>query len=250
MRLPVKVSIMVCLILMIFVRFTYAGSEGNARCCDEEYPKVIVQGEGRIEVIADKAHFKMSVRVEEKKLERTFEESTKKINSISDILSSFNVKKEDIKNLGYIYHPLYEGKRIFTSITRPTSYEVVYTLKITLYDMEELGKVLAALSEIPETTIYGLEYTSTKLEELKRETLKKAASDAREKAVKLSEGAGATLGKVIKIETGVQVSPLRQYDSYVGGAIRAEFKGENVTPQIESGYLEVIGNCTVYYSIQ
>lgn len=246
-----KVVVIGFCIVLIFSYFPFALAH-QEKCCDEEYPKIIVQGEGRIETIADKAYFKIRVRVEEKRLERAFEESAKKINSLSEVLTSHGIKKEDIKNLGYIYHPLYEGKPIFSTISKPTSYEVIYSLKITIYNLENLGKVLAALSEIPETTVFGLEYTSTKIEELKREALKKAGDDAHQKALKAAEGAAATLGKVIKIETGSQIFRAKEYDVMAEAPrlLKEQAYTSIPAPQIEAGYLEIVGTCTVYYSIQ
>jgi uncharacterized protein YggE len=237
-------------IFSLFLANVSFAAECNARCCDEEYPKLIVQGEGKIEVLADKAYFNVRVRQEEKKLDRSFSESAKKINSISETLASFGIKKEDIRNLGYIYHPLYEGKAIFSTISRPTSYEVIYSLRVTVYDLDKLGKILTSLSEVPETSVFGLVYTSTKIEELKREVLKEAASDARQKAVKLAEGSGASLGKVMKIETRIQEHLLRNVLAEQQIDYSAAKLEQRTAPQMESGYIEVIGNCTVVYSIQ
>lgn len=250
MRRLLRSGLAICIILLSAVSFVYAAGECNTRCCDEEYPRLVVQGEAKIETMPDKASFKINVRTEEKKLERAFEISTQRINSLSQQLSSNGVKKEDITNLGYVYHPLYEGKKIFTTIDRPSSYEVVYTLKITVYDMGNLGKILSGISEIPETTVYNLEYTSTKLEELKREVLKKAAMDAKEKAAKLAEGSGATLGKVMKIESAAGYYPRESFAEDRLNAFAVKREVEKAVPVIESGSLEIRGNCTVYYSIQ
>jgi hypothetical protein len=248
MRVLLKMALIGFISSLVLSSISLA-AECNTRCCDEEYPKLIVQGEGKIEVLSDKAYFNIRIRQEDKKLDRAFEESTKKINSVSEALASFGIKKEAIRNLGYIYHPLYEGKAIFSTLSRPTSYEVIYSLRITIYDLDKLGKILSALSEVPETTIFGLTYTSTKIEELKREALKVAASDAKQKAIKLAEGSGATLGKAIKIETHTQENFLRN----VVAEERMDYaiaKLEKVSPQMDSGYIEIIGNCTVSYLIQ
>ncbi len=253
MKRPLKIVVIGCCLLLVLASCNYALAECKTKCCEDEYPKLVVQGEGKIEILADKATFKINVRVEEKKLERAFALSTEKINSISETLTSSGVKKEDIRNVGYIYHPLYEGKRIFSTIARPTSYEVVYTLKITVYNMDTLGKILAKLSEVSETTVYDLEYTSTKIEELRREALKKAGVDARQKAMKLAEGTGAVLGKAIRIQTGIQeyrARDLKMSDVDESRMMVSKEESFKVSPQIESGYLEIIGNCTVYYSIQ
>ncbi|MDD4910205.1 MAG: SIMPL domain-containing protein [Candidatus Omnitrophica bacterium] len=229
----------------------YAASECNTRCCDEEYPKLIVEGQGEIEVIADKAYFNIRMRAEEKKLERAFEVSTERINSIQETLTSFGVKKEDIRNLGYVYYPLYEGKRIFSTIARPTSYEVIHNLKITLYKLDDLGKILARLADIAETTVSGLTYTATNVEQLRIDALKKAADNARQKALQLAEGSGATLGKVLKIQSGVSdgYDFLREEQLADSFAKRAIAKAE-IAPQIESGYLKITANCTVIYSVE
>ncbi len=243
--------VIVSFIFLLSIVSVYAASECTTRCCDEEYPRLVIQGEGKIETMADKAYFQIRLRTEEKKLERAFEIITEKINSISDTLKSFGIKKEDIRNLGYIYHPLYEGKPIFSTIRRPTSYEVIYSLKVTVYSLDNLGKILTGLSEISETTVYGFTYTSTKIDELKREVLKKAASDAREKALKLAEGSGATLGKAVKIETAAQEYPVaRQRMADVAFEKSFVMKEEQGYPQVESGYLEIIGNCTISYVLQ
>jgi hypothetical protein len=222
----------------------------NSRCCEEEFPKLVVQGEGKIETLPDKATFNIRLRLEEKKLDKAFEVSTERINAVTKTLNSFQVKKEDIRNLGYVYHPLYEGKKIFTTIDRPSSYEIIYTLKITLYDLGQLGKILVAFSGIPESTIYSLEYTSTKLDELKREALKKAAADAREKALKLAEGSGAILGKVMRIDTGATVYYAPRESQYALARAEDKMMAEAPAPQIESGAMEVTATCTIQYAVQ
>lgn len=245
-----RLFLVVVFLVFISLSSLEAAGEINSRCCDEEYPKIIVQGEGKVEALADKAYFSIKIRTEEKKLEKAFEESAKKINSVQEALVTFGIKKEDIQNLGYVYYPLYEGKKIFTTLDRPTSYEVIYSLKVTVYDLDNLGKILVKVSEIAETSVYGLTYTSTKIEELKREALKKAAENARERAIKLVEGAGAVLGKVIKIESREQVYPVFRKDYAYEGVAVARLEESKAVPQIESGNLEIISNCTIYFSLQ
>lgn len=221
----------------------------STRCCDEEFPKLTVQGEGKIETLADKATFNIRLRLEEKKLDKAFEESAKRINNIHQTLAAYKIKKEDIRNLGYVYQPMYEGKKIFTTVDRPSSYEVVYTLKVTVFNLDELGKILTALSDTAETSVYNLEYSTTRLDELKREALKQAAADARAKAQKLAEGSGAILGKVMRIDTGATVMPMRAYAmDEARGVLAASM--EKTAPQIESGQIEISATCTIIYSIQ
>ena len=247
-----KITMIVAMFIGLGQNLASAEQPCSSRCCREEYPQIVVAGEAKIETMADKAYFQVRLRTEEKKLDNAFKVSTDKINAISGALSKNGVKKEDTNNLGYVYHPLYEGKRIFSTIDRPTSYEVTYTLKVTVYQLDSLGKILAELSEIAETNVFGLTYTSTKIEQLKREVLKKAAMDAREKAVNLTEGSGATLGKVMRIDShvGFNEQPMLrrgEYDMEVQALAMAQ--KAVAAPDMESGYLEIAGNCTVVYAL-
>ncbi len=237
----------VCLFLNI-TALSYA-DQGNARCCDDEFPKIIVQGTAKIETPADKAFFNIKLRQEDKKLDKAFEKSTEKINAISKILANYGIKKESIQNQGYTYNPLYEGKAIFSSLTKPTSYEVIYNLKVTVFPLDNLGLLFTALSDISETSILGLTYTSSNIDELKRSVLKDAAADAKQKALKLAEGAGASLGKVLRINSNAQESFAYQaYDRNMGMA--KAMAETSVAPQVESGSIEVSGNCEVIYLLQ
>ncbi|MGE5308052.1 MAG: SIMPL domain-containing protein [Deltaproteobacteria bacterium] len=250
MRTQLKTLVLCLVPVLLPAAFSYA--QCQSRCCEEEFPRLTVQGESRKEVLADKAYFNIRLRQEEKRLDRAFDESAKKINSISATLTSFGVKKEDIRNMGYVYHPLYEGKMLFSSVTRPTSYEIIYSLRVTIYDLGQLGKILAGLSDVPETTVFGLTYTSTKIEELKREALKEAAADARQKALKLAEGSGAALGKLMKIETNAQERFLmnRMAEERAVDTLAMAKAEMAPVPQVESGYIEILGSCSATYSVQ
>lgn len=225
----------------------------DTRCCEQEYPSLLAQGEGRMEVAPDKATFRFILRLEEKKLEKAFDESSKRINAASEALIRSGVKKENIQNLGYTYHPLYEGKKIFTTIDRPTSYEVVYTLKIAVLELANLGKILGALAGIPESRVEGLDFTSTKLEEFKRDALKKAGEDARAKAQKLAEGAGASVGRVLRIDSNVNggYRPVFRAMAVNDEMMMASRSAKAVAePQVESGMIEVTANCSVTYLLK
>ena len=238
---------------ILFVSSLASAEECRTRCCEDEYSKLIVNGESKIETPADMVYFKIKLRVEEKKLDRAFELNTEKINAISDILKMFNITKDSIQNLGYVYHPLYEGKALFSSIQKPTSYEIIYTLKITVTKLQDLGKILTRLSEISETSISGLTYTSSKMDELRQEAMKKAASDARQKALKLAEGAGSTLGKTMKIEStiGLNSNNNDRVDQAYDGMLMKYAQTEQVkaSPEIESGFIQIKATATVTYAL-
>ncbi len=222
------------------------------RCCEQEYPKVTVQGEGKIETAPDKASFNFNLRVEEKKLEKAFEESSNRINKTSAALAKLGIRSEDIKNQGYSYQPLYEGKKFFSTIDKPSSYEVTYTLKVTVLSLDNLGKILNALSEIPESRVENLEFASMKIDDLKRDVLKKAAEDARLKAAKLAEGAGAAIDSVLNISSYVSggYRPVMKMAMADDAAMLKTASSASIAPSIESGTIEVSAQCTVVYSLK
>lgn len=221
--------------------------------CDKEVPKLVVEGYGIIVADPDKVEFNINLRTEEKRLDKAFEVSTKKINSVTEVLKRFKVKDEDIKNLGYRYTPLYEGKPLFSTLNRPTSYEIIYNLKIRILNLNDLGKILMDISGVAESKVSNLNFGSTKIEELKRDALKKAAEDARLKAIKLCEGAGTSLGTALEIRTSAPVFQPRMMNYYDGASEKMSYAGVAMeaapAPEIQAGSLEITANCTITYKL-
>jgi len=249
--------ILVCLSVFILInQFSFAKGENMANeqvvfnCNKEEVPQLVISRTAKIEAEADKAIIYIQVVTEETKVDRASTKNKEKMNLISDILKEYQVEKKDIKTTNYNVEPLYEGKPLFSSVSRPTSYRVTNAISVNFYKLDDLGKILTRISDIENVNIYNVNFASTKIEDLKKEAVKKAAAIARVTAVELADVAGGKLGKVLRIEEYApsvrQVRPVE-----MAKAMMVPAPAERATKEvvIEVGTLEVEGTCTITYQI-
>ena len=219
-------------------------------CNKKETPKLIITRVGKIEAEPDKAAFNVDIRAEETKVDKATDKNVDRINAIIGILAQNGVEKKDIKTTNYNISPMYEGKPLFSKIQRPTSYVVTQGLRVNVYKLDTIGKMLSKISENDYINVYGLSFTSTKLEELKNEALKLAAKSARETALAVVEAAGGKLGNVLRIEESSAGVPFRREIMAKADFRMAEMADRGVSEaEVEAGTLEVQAYCTITYQI-
>lgn len=252
-----KKVILVILILIgaifLFFKLGYCEEQTCVFKCDkEEIPKLIVSKVGKIEAEPDKAIMKIRVLIEEVKLEKAFEQNKEKMNQIIDFFKQEGVDKKDIKTIEYNITPLYEGKPLFSKVHKPTSYIVTYAISANIYKLDKIGDILNKISQIDSARVYGIEFTSTKLEELQKEALKKAAKLAKEAAITAVEAAGGKLGKILKLEVvGPGLEQMRRVTFYEDSARPILAKQAEAPPlSIEAGTLEIESTCVITYEIK
>lgn len=213
----------------------------------EEIPKVIISRRGKVEAEPDKAIVNIKIVTEETKIDKAADKNNEKMNVVIEILKETSVEKKDIKTLEYNIVPLYEGKPLFSRVHRPTSYVVTNAITVNFYKLDMIGKILSKISEIESVNVYNLEFTSTKIEEMKREALRKAAQSAREAALDLVDAAGGKLGKVLRIEESVADFVLHKQRFEEMSLYQAK---EVDIPEVEAGTLEIEASCTITYEIE
>lgn len=216
----------------------------------QEIPKITITQTGKVEAEPDKAIVDVSFTIEEVKIQKTFDKNKEKMNQAIDILKKAGVEKKDIKTTRYEITPLYEGKPLFSKVHRPTSYVVSQSLKANIYQLDSLGEILNGISEIESARVAGIEFTSTKLDELKRTALKKAAGGAKEAALAMVEAAGGKLGKILKIEESSVIPILRERREYSQSLMKDLAVQQEMQPQVEPGTLTVQVACTVVYEVE
>ena len=219
------------------------------KCNKEEVPKLTVTQTAKIESEPDKAVINLEIKIEEVKIENAYQKNKEKMDQVIDTFKAQGVEKKDIKTTDYQITPLYEGKPLFSRVHRPTSYVVSHRLSANIYKLETIGKIFNKISEIDSVNLENIEFTSTKLDELKKQALTAAAQAARETALAMVTAAGGELGKVLKIESSSPQSPLRQERTKNYLMKYAVDDDEQSPAQIEPGTLTIEAVCTVTYEI-
>ncbi len=141
---------------------------------------------------------------------------------------------------------------MFSKVVRPTSYVVTNEMYVSILKLESVGKILGKIADIDLVSVYGLEYTSTKMDDLKRQALAEAAADARATAEAMVAAAGGRLGKILKIEQNQPYVVQAQQDRR-GPAMAMAFKAEIADlPEVETqpGTLKIEATATVTYAVE
>lgn len=237
-------------VLAIFNNYqtqSYA-EEAVYRKIEDEVPTVVVEGVGKITANPDEALVRLGIVNEEKSLKRAFKRQTEEMNRVIKEIKTLGIKEEDIKTTCYNVIPMYKGSTTFWGRRKPTSFEVSHELAVKVKDLSKLGDVIDKVIDAGAIYIYGLEFKSSKIEELEREVRLKAVEDAKEKARILAKGAGFKLGRALRVFESA-MAPRLAFREYRPARQRKLLIEQEAAPQVEPGTLELIATCGVIYEI-
>lgn len=238
-----------CSISMVIFKLnnSCAQDETHVFKCDKEgVPKLIITREAKVEAEPDKATINIRILSEEAKVEKAFDKNKEKMNTIIQTLKQEGIEEKDIKTIEYHITPLYQGK----SARKPTSYIVDHGIKVNIFKLDIMEKILKEISGIESVNVYRLEFACSNIEELKKEALKKAARLAKETALSLVEAAGGKLGRVLRIQESSAEPFYGPKRSREEAYILAEKEAIDTAAKVEPGTLEILGRCTVIYEIE
>ena len=174
---------------------------------------ITVNGSGETLVAADTAVVSVGVSVRKKDALEAQSAANEVIASIRAALAGAGLKEEDIST-GYIN--LYAVYDYSKDIEEIVAYSANSSLAIKVTDMGRVGEVIDMAFGAGANTLDGVSFSVTDDTEARKEALKAAVEDAKEKAAILAEAAG--LGE-IEIES-IQEGTVYSFDSGVNNFSR------------------------------
>lgn len=217
-----------------------------------------VTGKGQIKVHPDMTRITISLEGIYKEYKETLRKSSKDTESLKDILTGFGFDRSDLKTLNFSVDTEYESYRDQKGAykQRFVGYKFHHLMKVEFdSDNERLGKVLYALAHCPIKPEFRLSYTVKDQETAKNELLGKAVTDAKEKALVLTQAAGVVLKNIQSIDyswgqINLEVEPMSKMlmaDGYLASPI--ESAGASYDIDIEPDDIEVSDTVTVLWEI-
>ena len=214
---------------------------------EDVIPAIQVRGEGRVETIPDQAVVSVGVSSEDKSLEKAYRDNTVKMNAVISTVKEAGIAPKDVQTSSFYVHPVYaQDEQGRTLLGVPVSFRVSQDISVGIRDLAKTGPLLDRLMAQGTNVLDGLRFTSSRLEELKKEAKSLAAKDARANAALLAQSLGVKLGKLLKVNDeflGPYPVETRSF------AMMAAQPGVAADPQIEAGSLEVIAACYIEYAI-
>ncbi len=206
-------------------------------------PRVItVNGEAKRQVVPDEAHVYVNVNAKNAKLAVAKAEHDKKLKALLALAKGFDIEDKHLKTQHSSVQPEYDyvdGKQKFRG------YSVNSGVDVTIKKTDIIGDMMEKLAAggFDETS---MNYTVSDMDKIRDEIITDAIKNARAKAERMAEAAGASIARVYSINEGGVNFPQPPMPMM---AMRAEMAmDKSVAPP--AGEQEVNANVTVSYELK
>ena len=170
---------------------------GLAHAADSSTPEqrsVAVSGHGEVDASPDRARLSMSVESTKPDLRAAQAEVNKTVRDYLAQAHQLGAKDEDISTAGLSINAEYDysGK----NGRKFVGYHVTRGITVVVRDLDKIGDFLLRATDAGINSANDPQLESSKADELQRQALAKAATDARAKAQVLADALGVGLGPV------------------------------------------------------
>jgi len=215
---------------MYYYQYPKYGAQHYNTSQNAENLRMRLEGIGIVTMEADIAIVRLGVVTENKELRIAQQENAQRTQRVIDALLAMGVDRADIETESYSIMPMYdyvEGQQIFRG------YRVTNSLRITVENIQEVGRVIDTASESGANVVYSVNFTLADPSEAYKVALSQAIINAVNKATSLEETLDIIVDKtpIDIVEESFERPITRERDE-----LRAPMAG---TPII-SGQIEVI----------
>jgi uncharacterized protein len=220
--------------LAAVVAFAGIGRPDTARGSAPDTRRVTVTGTASVQAVPDKAAFSAGVSTNAATAQAALAANAKKAAHVLDALRSAGVAKGDLQTQDVSVSPRWNDRGEQDGFSAHSS------VQVHVQDVGRAGRLIDAAVAAGANETSGPSFDRGDRDALYRDALKKAFAEARLKAATLAGEAGASLGRVLRIEESPATPGPVPY------AMRA--MADTATP-VEPGKQEVQATVTVTFSL-
>lgn len=197
----------------------------------------------------------LSVKGEDKDYQKAMSECDRLVTDLKANLVKNGFQEENIKTTYFNVYTATKYVESFKTSKRVfDKYVITHSLEIEFeFDRKKLAKCIDTLSSALANPTLSINFTVKDTSSLKKQALKQAVADAKEKASLLAESAGVKLGQIVLIDHSfkqVNVYHPRQFSAEYDGALMA--KQSSLGSSMESinvDDIKIEANVTMEWSI-
>lgn len=196
-----------------------------------------VTGEGNASAAPDRAVIVLGTVTEGDSLKELQEKNDAAIAAIQRGLQAQHIPQEQIQTVTYSIQPQYDytdGQQIFTG------YKVTHLLRITLDDLEQIGRVIDEAVTNGANSVSDITFVNRDIEQIQQNALAAAMKNAEAKAMTIAESQGLSLSSI-----PCQIQELT--DSAPPALFKASMAIEGAGPPIQPGTLTYNSAVRVWY---
>ena len=170
--------------------------------------RVVVSGEGKVNVIPDLAQVRSGVTTNAKNVKEAVESNSRIMAAIITALTEGGIAQKDIQTAQFSIQPVYSSQDQHSE-SKLTAYRVSNQVIAKIRHIDKLGDVLERLAAAGATDVWNIDFMVSDPSKALDEARETAIADARRKAEVFARAAGVTLGRVVTIEEeGAAAEPL------------------------------------------
>ena len=170
--------------------------------------RVVVSGEGKVNVIPDLAQVRSGVTTNAKNVKEAVESNSRIMAAIITALTESGIAQKDIQTAQFSIQPVYASQDQHSE-SKLTAYRVSNQVIAKIRHIDKLGDVLERLAAAGATDVWNIDFMVSDPSKALDEARETAIADARRKAEVFARAAGVTLGRVVTIEEeGAAAEPL------------------------------------------
>ncbi|MCK5053005.1 MAG: SIMPL domain-containing protein, partial [Anaerolineales bacterium] len=245
-------SIRIVPIFLVLVLLVAGCASSNGTGLPEERLTLSVTGYGQASGTPDLANAQLGVSIVDPDIGKAINEANATIERITNAVVAQGVSSNDVLTSNYSVwsEDVYDPQNGMP--TGETRYRVDISLAITVREVHRMGDLIAVGLDAGATNVSGINFTIDDTAALEAEARSSAITDVRDRAEKLAQGLGMTLGDPISVGEGSAGAPGPVY-SYglkgdIGG-IGGGGVGAGVPSIISPGQTTIGVQVTVIYEL-
>jgi uncharacterized protein len=224
-------------LLMLVTVFTITAQAQEFK----QIPLVNVSGEGKIKVAPDQASISVSVETKGSKAVDVKKENDTKIDAVIKYIKKMNIAATDFQTQRVYLNDQYDYEK------KKHNYVATQTITILLKDLSKYDIMMEGLVETGINTISGVEFKTSKLEQLKSEARKLAMADAKLKANDYASALGQKVGAAFSVTDNTAVDyPRPRYEMMAMKMADSAFSGNET---LAVGEIEITANASVSFNL-
>lgn len=172
-----------------------------ATAADDEhaYRSISVTGQGEAAGAPDMATITAGVQTRAPSVVEASQQNQAIVEAIFAALEDEDVATKDIRTVDYSIWPQSRHDPSGAGNDVITGYQVQNSVQVTVRQLDQLGELLAAVTDAGANTIHGISFGVDDSTSLETKARRLAMEDARKRALALAELAGVELGEVLHI---------------------------------------------------
>jgi len=163
--------------------------------------QVVAMASGETRVTPDRATLLVAVETRAPTAAKAGADNAVRLRATLDALMKLGLTREQLSTVDYSVSPDYQYDPQGQRPPRVSGYVARNTVRADVRKLDDLGRIIDAALAGGANSMGGVQFTSSRLDEARREALADAVKKARADAEAMAQAAGASLGQLVEVSS-------------------------------------------------